>query len=90
MYRSLQVSQTLPYSCITLHVHTLGVSDGQTIRVPVGHTEAYIILNVQDSETFTRDGFDVHSDVTVSFTQAILGGSVRAQGLNGYIDVKVC
>ena len=67
----------------------VGVSDSQTVRVPVGHTEVYVQLNVQDSETFTRDGFDVHSDVSINFTQAILGGSVRVRGLTGSIDVKV-
>lgn len=38
---------------------------------------------------FQRDGFDVHSDVHVSFTQAILGGEVKTLGLSGPIVVKV-
>lgn len=38
---------------------------------------------------FLRDGFDVHSDVHVSFTQAILGGEVKTSGLSGPIVVKV-
>ena len=30
-----------------------GVADGQTLRVPVGHSEAYIVLKVRDV-VFTR------------------------------------
>ena len=89
-----------------------GVENGQTVRVPVGHSEAYVelkvlrvqsnnsqlhkrihtltqLLQVQDSDIFTRDGFDIHSDAGVSFTQAILGGEVTIRGLNGQLVVKV-
>lgn len=38
---------------------------------------------------FTRDEFDIHSEVNVSFTQAILGGEVKTTSLNGPIVVKV-
>ena len=38
---------------------------------------------------FDRDSFDVHSEVHVSFTQAVLGGEVRTTGLSGPIVVKV-
>ena len=71
------------------YFYFLGVSDGQTLRVPVGQTEAYITVRVSESDTFTRDGFDVHSDTVISFTQAVLGGSVRIQSLKGPLDVKV-
>lgn len=38
---------------------------------------------------FQRDGYDVHSDATITFTQATLGGEVRIQGIDGPLDVKV-
>ena len=38
---------------------------------------------------FERDGFDVHSDVHISFTQAVLGGEVKTPALSGPIVVKV-
>ena len=66
------------------------MSDGQSLRIPVAHTEAYIIVCVADSDTFQRDGYDIHSDVAISFTQAILGGRIRTPGINGAMDVKVC
>ena len=52
----------------------------------------YLIENsfqVQESDVFERDGFDIHSDVAVSFTQAILGGETRILGLNGQMMLKV-
>lgn len=49
-----------------------------------------LLSQVQDSDMFQRDGFDVHSDVHISFTQAALGGEVKATGLNGPMMVKVC
>ena len=66
-----------------------GVSDGQTLRVPVGHTEAYVTLRVSSSDTFRRDGFDVHSDANISYAQAVLGGVAKTSGLNGTLDLKV-
>ena len=47
------------------------------------------LVQVEDSPMFDRDGFDIHSDIHVSFTQAILGGEVRTTGLSGPIVVKV-
>lgn len=43
---------------------------------------------VEDSSVFERDGFDIHSDTNISFTQAVLGGEVRIPGLSGHIMVK--
>lgn len=55
----------------------------------MGHTEAYVTLRVSSSDTFRRDGFDVHSDANVSYTQAVLGGVAKTPGLNGTLDLKV-
>lgn len=72
--------------CVCIHV---GVSDGQTLKVPYGHTETYVTVHVANSDVFHREGYDVHSDATVTFTQATLGGEVRVQGIDGPLDVKV-
>ncbi|XP_065884980.1 dnaJ homolog subfamily A member 3, mitochondrial-like isoform X2 [Dysidea avara] len=66
-----------------------GVSNGQTIRVMVDGIEVLATLSVEQSRQFRRDGFDVHSNVTISFTQAILGGTVRIDGLTSSIDLKI-
>ncbi len=65
------------------------MSDGQTLKVPIAHTEAYVTVRVSEDAAFQREGYDVHSDATITFTQAVLGGSSRIQGINGPMDVKV-
>ncbi|XP_072527350.1 dnaJ heat shock protein family (Hsp40) member A3b [Salminus brasiliensis] len=66
-----------------------GVENGQTVRMPVGKKEMFITFRVQRSPVFRRDGADIHSDVMISVAQAILGGTARAQGLYGSIDIPI-
>lgn len=49
----------------------------------------YFTHQVSKSNKFERDGFDIHSNVTISFTQAALGGEVKTPGLKGPIMLKV-
>ncbi|XP_072945342.1 protein tumorous imaginal discs, mitochondrial-like isoform X2 [Epargyreus clarus] len=58
-----------------------GVEDGQTVRMAVGNNEVFITFKVEPSTYFKRDGPDVHTDCTISVAQAMLGGTVRIQGL---------
>ncbi|CAG4961020.1 unnamed protein product [Colias eurytheme] len=58
-----------------------GVEDGQTVRMSVGSNEIFVTFKVESSNYFRRDGPDVHTDCTISVSQAILGGTVRIQGL---------
>ncbi|KAG6446917.1 hypothetical protein O3G_MSEX004649 [Manduca sexta] len=58
-----------------------GVEDGQTVRMSVGNNEIFVTFKVESSAYFRRDGPDVHTDCTISVAQAILGGTVRIQGL---------
>ncbi|KRY01581.1 Mitochonrial uncharacterized protein [Trichinella pseudospiralis] len=62
-----------------------GVEDGQTLRMQVGKKELFITFRVSKSDIFRRDGADVHTDVSISISQAILGGTVRIPGI--YEDV---
>ncbi|XP_038055184.1 dnaJ homolog subfamily A member 3, mitochondrial-like isoform X2 [Patiria miniata] len=66
-----------------------GVEDGQTVRMPVGNRELFITFRVARSQTFRRDGADVHSDVTISFTQAALGGSLKIKGIYDSIHLSI-
>ncbi|KAK7175341.1 hypothetical protein R3I93_002292 [Phoxinus phoxinus] len=66
-----------------------GIEDGQTVRMPVGKKEIFITFRVQKSPIFRRDGADIHSDVGISVAQAILGGTVRAQGLNETVNLSI-
>jgi len=58
-----------------------GVEDGQSMRMNVGKQEVYITFMVKPSIVFRRDKEDVHSDILVSISQAILGGTVKVQGI---------
>ncbi|XP_054268355.1 protein tumorous imaginal discs, mitochondrial-like isoform X1 [Macrosteles quadrilineatus] len=58
-----------------------GVEDGQTVRMPVGNKELFITFRVDKSEYFHRDGADVHTDADISLSQAVLGGTIRIQGI---------
>ncbi|CAH2979441.1 unnamed protein product [Chilo suppressalis] len=58
-----------------------GVEDGQTVRMAVGNNEVFITFKVESSTYFRRDGPDVHTDCSISVSQALLGGTVRIQGL---------
>ncbi|XP_066497777.1 dnaJ heat shock protein family (Hsp40) member A3a isoform X2 [Hoplias malabaricus] len=66
-----------------------GIEDGQTVRMAVGNKEIFITFRVQKSPVFRRDGADIHSDVSISVAQAILGGTVRAQGLYETINLSI-
>ncbi|KAM9494583.1 dnaJ heat shock protein family (Hsp40) member A3b [Clarias gariepinus] len=66
-----------------------GVEDGQTVRMSVGNKQIYITFRVQRSPMFRRDGSDIHSDMMISVAQAILGGTARAQGLYGMVDIAI-
>lgn len=58
-----------------------GVEDGQTMRMNVGKQEIYVTFRVQPSQIFRRDKEDVHSDLVISISQAILGGTAKIKGI---------
>ncbi|XP_076319570.1 dnaJ homolog l(2)tid, mitochondrial isoform X2 [Tachypleus tridentatus] len=66
-----------------------GVEDGQTVRMQVGKRELFVTFRVQQSDYFRRDGADVHTDVMISLSQAVLGGTVRVQGIYEDITLKI-
>ncbi|NP_958470.1 DnaJ heat shock protein family (Hsp40) member A3a [Danio rerio] len=80
--------QTKQRKTVTVPVPA-GIEDGQTVRMPVGKKEIFITFKVQKSPIFRRDGADIHSDVMISVAQAILGGTIRAQGLYETINLSI-
>lgn len=64
-----------------------GVEDGQTVRTQVDGREYFINFTVEKSKQFKRTGSDIHSDVTVSISQSVLGGVARVTGL--YDDYRL-
>lgn len=58
-----------------------GIEDGQTVRMSVGNKELFVTFRVDKSDYFKRDGADVHTEADISVSQALLGGTIRIQGL---------
>lgn len=72
--------QTVQRKRVTVPVPA-GVEDGQTVRMSVGNKELFITFNVEKSRYFRRDGADVHTEANISLSQAVLGGTIRVQGV---------
>lgn len=72
--------QTVQRRRVTVPVPA-GIEDGQTVRMSVGNKEIFVTFRVEKSNYFRRDGADVHTDADISVSQALLGGSVRIQGI---------
>jgi DnaJ homolog subfamily A member 3 len=72
--------QTVQRKRVTVPVPA-GIEDGQTVRMSVGNKELFITFKVEKSRYFKRDGADVHTDAEISLSQAILGGTIRIQGV---------
>jgi molecular chaperone DnaJ len=75
-----------------------GIDNGQRIRV-AGEGEAgyrgsgagdlYLVVAVQPSKEFERDGWTLLKELPVSFTQAALGTKVILKTLDGDIELKI-
>lgn len=76
-----------------------GVNDGEVLRVsgegeplPNGAGrpgDLYVNIRVQPHKTFTRDGFNVHSEARISVAHAALGATVEVLTLDGPVDLKI-
>jgi molecular chaperone DnaJ len=69
-----------------------GIDNGESIRLS-GHGESaghkgsagdlYITVHVKPDPRFERDGFEIYTDVTISYPQAVLGDTVDIDTLDG-------
>jgi molecular chaperone DnaJ len=75
-----------------------GIDDGQTLRLPgrgaVGPRggrpgDLYVHVAVRPHEHLVRDGYDLHTDLHVAVTQALLGATLPVVTLEGTEDVDV-
>lgn len=55
----------------------------------VGNKNIFLTFRIEKSDVFRREGSDVHSEVAVSLSQAILGGTTRIQGLYENMNIEV-
>jgi len=69
----------------------------KTIKIPAGvddntrvrFTDFDIVVKVAEHDTFKRQGQDVVIDQPISFTTAVLGGTVHVPTVEGDIEVKI-
>lgn len=47
----------------------------------VGNKEVFITFRVEKSKYFRREGADVHTSAEISLAQAVLGGTIRIEGV---------
>lgn len=90
-------SGTKKSRAVTLKVPA-GVDTGVTMRVP-GHGEdgpnglppgdLMVSINAAEDSYFRRKGMDIHVDIPVSITKAILGGTEEVLTLDGIVDLKI-
>lgn len=66
-----------------------GTEDGQTMRVEVEGNEVFITFRVTESSYFRREGQDIHSDAAISLSQALLGGTIKIEGIYGDEEIKI-
>lgn len=75
-----------------------GVDNGSRLRVrgegnagrKGGETgDLYVFLTVRDHPDLRREGTTIHSDVSVSYVDAILGTNVKVTTVDGLVDLKI-
>lgn len=81
---------------LTVHIPS-GVDDQSVVRVR-GEGEAiksgepgdlFLQIDVKPDKRFERDGFDIHSEAFLGFTQAALGDSIEVEIVDGKVDLKI-
>lgn len=74
-----------------------GVDNGATLRLR-GEGEAiksgqagdlYVRLHVRRDKRFERHGMDIHSKMTIGFTQAALGDMIEVETVDGSVELKI-
>lgn len=69
-----------------------GIDDGQSIRLSgkgesagVGGDpgDLYVVVHVRPDERFIRSGYDIHTQVEISYTQAVLGDTIKIETVDG-------
>lgn len=74
-----------------------GINDGETIKFG-GMGEAsskgiagdlYLRVSVQKSDEFERDEFDIKTEKTINFKQAVLGDKIEINTIHGNINLKI-
>jgi DnaJ-class molecular chaperone len=75
-----------------------GIEDGQTLRLPgkgapgpnsTPAGDAYVTFGVRAHRFFTREGNDIHIELPVSLTEAVLGARVQTPTITGAVLLTI-
>jgi molecular chaperone DnaJ len=75
-----------------------GIDDGQTLQVSgQGHAgtnggpngDLHVSVTVRPDPIFERDGYDIHTDIPITFTQAVLGDEITVPTIDGKVKYTV-
>jgi molecular chaperone DnaJ len=75
-----------------------GIDDGQRVAIrgegELGYRgskpgDLYLSIRVTPHKEFKRQGFNLHKDLPISFTQAALGTKINLETLDGKIELKI-
>lgn len=75
-----------------------GIDDGQTMQVrgqgnagvnggPNG--DLHVLVNVRPDPIFERDGYDIHTDVPITYMQAVLGDEIIVPTIDGKVKYTI-
>lgn len=75
-----------------------GIDNGQTLRVsgqgdaginggPSGNLN--VVINVRPHPLFVRDGYDVHCEIPITYTQAVMGDDITVPTIDGHVKYHV-
>ncbi|MBF0492871.1 MAG: molecular chaperone DnaJ [Deltaproteobacteria bacterium] len=64
-----------------------GEGSAGTEGAPAG--DLYVVVRIEEDETFERDGLDIWVDLPLSFPQAALGASLKVKTVEGEMEVEV-
>lgn len=75
-----------------------GIDDGQRLQVPgqgdVGvnggpNGDLFVLINVRPHPLYTRDGFDIHCEIPITYAQAVLGDEIVVPTVDGNVKYRI-
>ncbi|MGN0585957.1 MAG: molecular chaperone DnaJ [Oscillospiraceae bacterium] len=75
-----------------------GIDDGQTLQVGgQGHAgvnggssgDLHVTVSVRPDPIFERDGYDIHTEIPITYTQAVLGAEITVPTIDGKVKYNV-